>query len=231
MINPDNISTVRVGQLPPSDFNLTDKVPHEVGTELNQGTIQQLADFIANYIGTTSGVAFRPVTVTDGQTLPNTTQEEWILVGKGTFYNVNGGATITTTEELNAIMSNGSYWFVGVEIPINVELAGIVQTIRETFTETTPSEDAVFKALALKADITDLTSPIQSIPFARLLTAQQDFIIPINTLALWADVNGTLYYPEDATNLAEDNTFTQTGNTVSYKSTLEIGNISRIFIQ
>lgn len=134
MIDPNSVSTLRVGQLPPSDFSLTDKIPHEVGTDLNQGTVQQLSDFIALQIETSSGIAFRAVTVVDGGTLPNTTVEEWILVGKGTFYNVNGGATIVCTEELNALMSNGIYWFIGVEIPIVADSAYIILVPKIQFT-------------------------------------------------------------------------------------------------
>jgi len=156
MINPNDISTVSVGQLPDGTFALTNKIAHEIGTELYRGTIQELCVFISNYIGTADGVGFRAVTVTDGQTLPTTTQQEFILVGKGTYYNVEGGATLILTEELNAIVSNGTYWFVGVEIPVNVELAGITQFIRSGFISTTPSESAVFDALALKADLTDV---------------------------------------------------------------------------
>ena len=155
MINPLEISTITVGQLASASISLTDNIPHEVGSELHRATIEELSVFIATYVGTVGGVGFRPVTVIDGQTLPTTTQKEWILVGKGTFYNVNGGTTIVTTEELNAIMSDGSIWSLGVEIPIVAELIGIVQTIRESFTATAPSEDAVFKALALKANISD----------------------------------------------------------------------------
>jgi len=134
MIDPNSVSTLRVGQLPPSDFSLTDKIPHEVGTDLKQGTVQQLSDFIALQIETSSGVAFRAITVLDGETLPATTQEEWILVGKGTFYNVGGGATIVCTEELNALMSNGSYWFIGVEIPIVADSASIISVPKIQFT-------------------------------------------------------------------------------------------------
>ena len=132
MINPDEITTVRVGQLPPANFNLTDLIPHEVGTVLSQGTAQSFADFIGNYLETTGSIAFRAITVLDGQTLPDTTEPEWILAGKGTFVNVNGGADITTTEELNALMSNGAYWFIGVEIPIVIDpltITGFVKNI------------------------------------------------------------------------------------------------------
>lgn len=155
MIDPNAVSTIRVGELSPEPFSLTDNVPHEVGTELKRGTIEGLATFISAFIGSTDGVGFRAISVTDGQTLPTTTQQEFILVGKGTYYNVVGGSTIICTEELNAIVSNGSYWFIGVEIPVNVELAGITQFIRDGFINTTPSEDAVYDALALKANVAD----------------------------------------------------------------------------
>lgn len=145
MIDPNNTNTIRVGELPSEPFNLNDNIPHEVGTDLKRGTVQQLADFIATVIEVTGGVGFRAVSVTDGQTLPTTTQQEFILVGKGTYFNVAGGDTIELSKELNALVSNGSFWFVGVEIPINVELAGITQEVREGFLNTTPSEDAVFK--------------------------------------------------------------------------------------
>jgi hypothetical protein len=144
-------TSIRVGQLPSEAISLTDNFAHEVGNNLKRATIEQLAIFVANYTSTVQGVGFRAVTVTDGQTLPITDKEEFILVGKGTYYNVGGGSTLVLTEELNAIISNGSFWTIGVEIPINVELAGITQTIREGYTSTAPSEDAIFKALALIA--------------------------------------------------------------------------------
>lgn len=152
-------STVRVGELPPSDFNLTDNLPHEVGTDLNRGTVQQLADIIGNYLGTSDSLAFNPTTVVDGGTLPATTSNEWLLAGKGTFHNVGGAPDIVTTEELNAITSNGTYWSLAVQIPINVELAGITQNIRSGYTQTTPSEDALYKALIL---LSPLFSPFFS---------------------------------------------------------------------
>ena len=153
MIDPNNVTTIRVGELPTEVFSLTDMIPHEIGTDLKKGSLNDLAIFISAFIGSSEGVGFRAVSVTDGQTLPSTTKEEFILVGKGTYYNVLGGSTLILTEELNAIVSNGSYWFIGVEIPINFEFTGITQEIREGFLDTTPSEDAVFKALALKGNI------------------------------------------------------------------------------
>lgn len=146
-INPDIVTTVRVGELPPNPFNLSDNIPHEIGLDLFRGTVQQLADTIGGYLGTSDSLAFNPTTVADGGTLPSTTRNEWMLVGKGTFHNVGGQPDIVTTEQLNAITSNGSYWSLAVEIPINVEFAGITQNIRSGYTTTTPSENAVYIAL------------------------------------------------------------------------------------
>lgn len=182
MIDPNAVSTIRVGELSPEPFSLTDNVPHEVGAELKRGSIEDLATFISAFIGSTDGVGFRAISVTDGQTLPTTTQQEFILVGKGTYYNVVGGSTIICTEELNAIVSNGSYWFIGVEIPVNVELAGITQFIRDGFINTTPSEDTVFDALALKANVADSEN----------IANKQNDLIP--------DGTGTKYTTVDAVN-------------------------------
>ena len=148
--------TKRVGELPILPILMTNNIPHESGTNLGQASVQQLADLIKDYIGTSSSLAFNPTTVTDGGTLPATTSNEWMLVGKGTFNNVGGGEQIICTEELSAITSNGSFWSISVEIPINVELAGIVQNIRSGYVNTVPSEDAVFNALVEKiGDVSD----------------------------------------------------------------------------
>ena len=215
MIDPLEISTVRVGQLASAPISLTDKIPHEVGSDLRRATIEELSIFIATYVGTVGGVGFRPVTVTDGQTLPTTTQKEWILVGKGTFYNINGGSTIVTTEELNAIMSDGSTWSLGVEIPIVAELIGIVQTIRESFTTTAPSEDTVFKALALKANISDTPISVPKIQF----TAdgiQDTFAIGIAAVIKAVFWNGALL---------NDNDWTQSGTNFTLTFTPSLGEL------
>jgi hypothetical protein len=176
MINPDLVNTIRVGELPLEPFNLTDNIPHEIGTDLKRGTVQQLADFIATVIDVSGGVGFRAVSVSDGQTLPETTTQEFILVGKGTYFNVGGGDTIVLTEELNALVSNGTFWFVGVEIPIDVELAGITQEIREGFLTTAPSEDAIFKKFAtiknntyINRFIADGTTNVFTLPIGAII--------------------------------------------------------------
>ena len=215
MIDPLEITTIRVGQLASAPISLTDNIPHEVGNDLRRATIEELSIFIATYVGTVGGVGFRPVTVTDGQTLPTTTQKEWILVGKGTFYNINGGSTIVTTEELNAIMSDGSTWSLGVEIPIVAELIGIVQTIRESFTTTAPSEDAVFKALALKANVSDTPISVPKITFTS--DGVQD-TFDIGVLA-----NVTAIFWNGA--LLNDNDWSQTGTTFTLTFTPAVGEI------
>lgn len=163
MINPNDVTTVRVGQLPPNPLSMSSILPHEVSSSLKRITMQEVADFIADYIGTASSLAFNPTTVSDGGTLPSTTSNEWMLVGKGTFQNVGGGLPITTTEELNALTSNGSTWSLSVEIPISPDVIGIVQTIRSGFTGTAPSENAVFDALATKLETGGYTGTAQDI--------------------------------------------------------------------
>lgn len=163
-LDPLNLNTVNVSQLPSAAFNLSDQLPHEVGVDLKKGTVQNLADVIGAYLDVSGGVGFRAVQVNDGETLPATTQQEFILVGKGTFFNVGGGATITTTEELNALVSNGNYWFIGVAIDVSVSLADyITQNIRAGFLNTTPSEDAVFNALADKLSISDFNDALDNL--------------------------------------------------------------------
>jgi len=121
MIDPNNITTVRVGQLPSSALNLTDNIPHEVGTTLNRATIQDLVNFVSTAIGATDAVGFLPITVTDGQQLPSVpVNPSFFFAGPGTYLNVNGYADLICTEELNVIMSLSDRWAIAVEIPIDV---------------------------------------------------------------------------------------------------------------
>jgi len=50
-IDPSIVTTIRTGELPTSPFSLTDKIAHEVGTDLKQSTISDLINFIAPLIG------------------------------------------------------------------------------------------------------------------------------------------------------------------------------------
>lgn len=187
-IDPNNITTVKVGQLPPKNWSLTDLLPHEVLGLLGSGTVQNLGDLMADYIGTVSSLAFNSTLVNDGETLPVTSSKEFMFIGKGTFQNVGGGSDIVTTEPLNVLTSNGTYWELAVEIPIDVELAGIVQTIRAGFTTTTPSEDAVYNALSLKLNISDVPD----------VSGKEDKVNKQNSLA--TDGTGFKYPTVDAVN-------------------------------
>ncbi len=113
-------TSIKVGQLPTDAIANENLIPHEVGGLLKKATIADLAAFI----GSSSAVGFRAVQVDNGETLPTTTQQEFILVGPGTYNNVGGGSPITVTEELNALVSNGTFWFIGVEIPIEATAGG-----------------------------------------------------------------------------------------------------------
>lgn len=204
MIDPNVVTTARVGELPSAPFELTDKIPHEIEETLFQGTVLQLADLIGDYLGTSSSLAFNPTTVADGGTLPATDSNEWMLVGKGTFHNVGGGADIVTTEELNAVTSNGAYWSLAVEIPVNVELAGITQNIRSGYTTTAPSEDAVYDALSLKLnsggysgtgqDLYNLVIAAATLPKIQITATAGQTVFPLGTTALAKAVfwNGVL---------------------------------------
>lgn len=221
MINPDLINTIRTGQLPTAAFSLTDKIPHEIGVDLKSGTVQSLADIISAYIGASDGVGFRAVTITDGQTLPTTTNQEFILVGKGTYYNVSGGTTLVLTEELNAVVSNGSFWFVGVEVPIDVQLS-VSQEIRSGFTTMSPSEDAVFKALALKADISNgdftITDAVVTVAGTQALN------IPNGQKAITVFINGALQYKTTVNNGSLVNRWSQTGDVITLTKTTAVNN-------
>ena len=51
MINPNDITTIRVGELPPNPPTLESKIPHELGIDLNYFTIQQLIAFLQPHVG------------------------------------------------------------------------------------------------------------------------------------------------------------------------------------
>lgn len=70
---------------------------------------------------------------------------------------------------------------------------------------------------------------VQSIDFTRLLAPQTDFIIPDGKIALYAMINGTMYYPLTDNNASEFNTFTQAGNTVTFTNTIETGEYPVIY--
>lgn len=157
-IDPNTTITVKVSELASAAFNSTDLVPHEVGGFLKKGTLQDLATFIGSIISVDVSIGFRAVDVEDGETLPATDKQEFILVGPGTYPNVGGGATITTTGSLNALVSNGTFWFIGVEIPINVDaIWGNISGVLSDQTD-------LWNILESKADLVDGKVPNSQLP-------------------------------------------------------------------
>jgi hypothetical protein len=127
-INPADITTVRVDQLALDAITLTSLLPHQVGTDLKQDTVQALVDLVATAIGAGSGVGYLPISVTDGEQLPAVPADpSFFLCGAGTYLNINGFPNVVCTGELNAVMSLPDHWELAVEIPIVAELG--VQTV------------------------------------------------------------------------------------------------------
>jgi hypothetical protein len=141
-INPDNITTIRVDQLPDTGITLESLIPHTNGTELNSSTVSELVTLVASAIESGIGVGFLPVSVTDGQTLPAIpTDPSFILVGAGTYINLNGFPDLICTEELNAIMSLSDHWEIAVEIPIVAPVG--VQTVTGSAVDNTDPQNPV----------------------------------------------------------------------------------------
>jgi hypothetical protein len=150
-------TSIKVGQLPSAAIAGTNLIPHEVDGLLKKATITDLAAFIS----ANGAVGFRAVSVPNGGTLPSTTQQEFILVGPGTYNNVGGGSTITVTEELNALVSNGTYWFVGVQIPIDAPPGN---AIWGEIIGTLSNQTDLKNILDLKADLVDGKVPAAQLP-------------------------------------------------------------------
>jgi hypothetical protein len=150
-------TSIKVGQLPTDEISGGNFIPHEVAGILKKATFTDLAAFI----GASDAVGFKAVSVQNGDTLPATSTQEFILVGPGTYNNVGGGSTITVTEELNALVSNGTYWFIGVEIPIDAPPGNAVWgQIIGTLSNQTDLQNL----FNLKADLVDGKVPSSQLP-------------------------------------------------------------------
>ncbi|CAB4154019.1 Intramolecular chaperone auto-processing domain containing protein [uncultured Caudovirales phage] len=150
-------TSIKVGQLPTDEISGGNFIPHEVAGVLKKATFTDLAAFI----GANDAVGFRAVSVANGGTLPATETQEFILVGAGTYNNVGGGSTITVTGQLNALVSNGTYWFVGVEIPIDAPPGNAIwgQVIG-----TLSNQTDLQNLFNLKADLVDGKVPSSQLP-------------------------------------------------------------------
>lgn len=141
-IDPNLITTIRVDQLPDGTLSLTNLIAHVVGTDLKKATIQDLADLIAAYIGSTDAVGYCPLSVTDGQQLPAVpANPSFFLCGAGTYLNINGYPDIVCTEELNVVMSLTDHWELSVQIPITAEIG--VQSVTGDIVDITDAANPV----------------------------------------------------------------------------------------
>lgn len=166
-INPDNITTIRVDQLAEATLNLTNEFPHSSDATLRKATIQSLVDLVATAVGSGSGVGFLPISVTDGQQLPDIpTDPSFFLCGPGTYLNINGYPNIVCTDELNAVMSLTDHWQLSVGIPITTDLQsiGISQSVNYGVLDKAPSENAVYNAIsASSTSVPDATNSVKGI--------------------------------------------------------------------
>lgn len=81
---------------------------------------------LANVISVTAGSSYDPTPVENGGELPDTSgSAKWMIVGKGTYDQPSGG-TLTTTEDVNIISTEGEDWSLNQEIPIVVEADGTI---------------------------------------------------------------------------------------------------------
>lgn len=184
MIDPNNITTVRVDQLGDGELTLSKLIPFaEENGDLKKATIQAFADLVATTIGATDAVGFLPLSVTDGQQLPDVPEvPKFFLCGSGTYLNVNGYPDVICTGQLNAVMSLSDHWAVAVEIPISLTVIGFtpvniyVGFLDDVSNVTVPTGFVLTRVVSL-SDI--------NTPFTATVTG--------TTLAITSGVSGDIY--------------------------------------
>ena len=145
-INPDDITTLRVDQLGFDPITSTSLLPHQVGTDLKQDTVQNLIDLVATAIGAGSGVGYLAISVTDGQQLPDVPENpSFFLCGAGTYLNVGGFPDVVCTQQLNAVMSLADHWelAVGINIPSFLPTLQQVTTVGNIITNKILGQDEI----------------------------------------------------------------------------------------
>jgi hypothetical protein len=182
-------TSIKVGQLPSATIAGTNLIPHEVDGLLKKATITDLAAFIS----ANGAVGFRAVSVANGGTLPSTTQQEFILVGPGTYNNVGGGSPVTVTEELNALVSNGTFWFIGVQIPIESAAGGTANWggITGTLSAQTDLQTALNNKQNSSADLSSIAGLTGTSGLLRK-TAANTYSLDTNSYALDSSLSGYL---------------------------------------
>jgi len=101
--------------LPPSTFSLTDNIPHEVGTDLKSGTIQQLLDFLRPLVGKLQFEVVRMSVNTQYIT------DNFDITGLGTnlclgFAICNGNNGTENLDGRSGIGYGANYNFVGLQV-------------------------------------------------------------------------------------------------------------------
>lgn len=156
-INPENISTIRVDQLVNLGVTLESLFPHTVGTELTSSPISDLVTLVANAIESTEALGFLPISVTDGQQLPDVpTTPGFFLAGAGTYLNVNGFPNLVCTENLNVIMTVDDHWEIAVQIAVN-PLTGSVQSVTGSAVDNTDPLNPVINLSGATPDLQAVT--------------------------------------------------------------------------
>lgn len=159
-INPDDITTIRVDQLANLGLTLESLFPHTVGTELTSSPISDLVTLVANAIETSDALGFLPISVTDGQQLPDMpTTAGFFLAGAGTYLNVNGFPDVVCTENLNVIMTVDDHWVLAVQIEIN-PLTGSVQSVTGSAVDNTDPLNPIINLSSAVTSVNGLTGAV-----------------------------------------------------------------------
>ena len=159
-INPENITTIRVDQLASLGLTLESLFPHTNGTELVSSPISDLVTLVASTIETGTGVGYLPISVTDGQQLPDVPANPgFFLCGAGTYLNINGFADLICTEALNAIMSVDDHWEIAVQIPVT-PLSGAVQSVTGSAVDNTDPLNPVINLSSAVTSVNGLTGAV-----------------------------------------------------------------------
>lgn len=188
-------------------------------------------------------VEFGNITIIDGvtsltPTSPDDLFAKLISVNFFDWINGTGGGGVNRFDDL---LDTFDYFGQEGKIPVVNEAQLRLDPLAMpdvTYLSKFPSPLVPLKFLKVKADNTGyefvdlpISENVGIEDFNPLIASQQDFIIPDNTEAFLAFVNGTPYFLETANNSTQFNTFTQVANTVTFKTALEINEYPIIFYQ
>lgn len=213
-IIPEDITAVRVDQLANDSITPTSLLAHQVGTELKQDTVQGLINLVATALGTSVGVGYLALSVTDGQQLPDVPETpSFFLCGAGTFLNVNGYANVVCTENLNAVMSLSDHWELAVGIPITAfapNLQEVTDTGATTDNEVTTGNLTINRVNGANGVINFNYADADGQPLIKFINTDlsnyQVLAIPYNNTYEWvmAEQNGVVCIIDSNNDFADD---------------------------